>query len=148
MCLEYNSFENTMEKRAIACNKPIHLFPQCLSFGELSANFHQIWNCCLPTLSVWKSLKFVVWERVNQISKTKHFTKFLERNLAWTSLTFSQTTPGFYVFAVQVFRKWYGKRRNCLKQAISHFPTVFPTLFENFLPFFSNLELSSANAST
>ena len=26
--------------------------------------FHQIWNCRLQTLSVWKSLKFVVWERV------------------------------------------------------------------------------------
>ena len=26
--------------------------------------FHQIQKCCLQTLSVWKSLKFVVWERV------------------------------------------------------------------------------------
>ena len=25
--------------------------------------FHQIWNCHLQALSVWKRLKFVVWER-------------------------------------------------------------------------------------
>ena len=24
----------------------------------------QIWNCCLQTLTVWKSLKFVIWERL------------------------------------------------------------------------------------
>ena len=29
--------------------------------------FHQIWNCCLQSLSLWKSLKFVVWERVNSL---------------------------------------------------------------------------------
>ena len=33
-------------------------------FGELFAFFHQIQNCRLQTLSVWKSLKFVIWERV------------------------------------------------------------------------------------
>ena len=26
--------------------------------------FSEIWNCRLQTLSVWKSLKFVIWERV------------------------------------------------------------------------------------
>ena len=32
---------------------------------ELSAScFHQSWNCRLQRLSVWKSLKFVIWERV------------------------------------------------------------------------------------
>ena len=44
-------------------------------------------------------------------------------------LTFSKTSPGFYVFAVQVFRK--------------PFPIVFCTHLENFLPFSSNLELSA-----
>ena len=34
---------------------------------------------------------------------------------------------------------------NCLLQAISLFPTVFSSGFENFLPFSSNLKLSSAN---
>ena len=30
-------------------------------------HFHQLWNCRLLTLSVWKSPKFVVWERVKRI---------------------------------------------------------------------------------
>ena len=36
------------------------------------------------------------------------------------------------------------KRRNCSKQAISPFPTVFFTHLYNFLLFSSNLKLSSA----
>ena len=46
----------------------------------------------------------------------------------------------------QAFSKHCGKRRNCLLRAISPFPTVFSTRFNNFLPFSSNLKLSSANA--
>ena len=33
-------------------------------FGWTFCYFHQVLNCRLLTLSVWKSLKFVVWERV------------------------------------------------------------------------------------
>ena len=62
-------------------------------------------------------------------------------------LTLSQTSPGFYVSAVQVFWKHCGKRRNCSWWAISPFPTVFSTVWMNFLPFSSILELSSANSS-
>ena len=41
------------------------LFPQCfLPVLRAFCLFHQIWNCCLQTLCVWKSLKFVVLERV------------------------------------------------------------------------------------
>ena len=36
--------------------------------------------------------------------------------------------------------------RNCSQRAISHFSTVFSTNFQNFLPFSSNLKLSSANS--
>ena len=35
-------------------------------FWRTFNHFHQIQNCRLQTPSVWKSLKFVVWERVNQ----------------------------------------------------------------------------------
>ena len=35
------------------------------SLGELSSFFVKIRNCRLQTLSVWKSLKLVFWERVN-----------------------------------------------------------------------------------
>ena len=61
-------------------------------------------------------------------------------------LTLSQTSPGFYMSAVPVFWKHCWKRRNCSWQAISHFPTVFSFHSENFLPFSSNLKLSSANS--
>ena len=61
-------------------------------------------------------------------------------------LTLSQTSPGFYVSSLQVFRKHCGKRRNCSLRAISPFPTVFSTCLKNFLAFSSNLKLSSANS--
>ena len=61
------------------------------------------------------------------------------------TLTLSQTSPVFYVSAVQLFWKHCGKRRICSEWAISPFPTVFSTRSDNFFPFSSNLELSSAN---
>ena len=52
-------------KGEIARNDQFLLFPQCfLPVWRTFCHFHQIWNCCLQTLSVWKSLKLVVWERV------------------------------------------------------------------------------------
>ena len=55
----------TLGKGEIARNEQFLLFPQCfLSFWRTCCHFHQISNCSLQTLSVWKSLKFVVWERV------------------------------------------------------------------------------------
>ena len=61
---DFESFENTVGKGKIA----ISPFPQCfLPFWRIYCRFHQIWNCHLQTPSVRKSLKFVVWERVNII---------------------------------------------------------------------------------
>ena len=63
-------------------------------------------------------------------------------------LTLSQTSPGFYMSAVQVFLKHCGKRRNCRKRAISPFPTVFSTCLKSCLPFSTKLfnkKLLSAN---
>ena len=39
-------------------------------FGELAAIFTKFKPCWLQTLSIWKSLKFVVWERVKTCSMT------------------------------------------------------------------------------
>ena len=50
-------------------------------------------------------------------------------------LILSQTSPGFYLSAVQVLENTVG--------AISPFPTVFSTHLENFLPSSLNLELPS-----
>ena len=71
--------------------------------------------------------------------------KNLPKSIIYNSLhlTLSQTSPGFYLSAIQVFRKYCGKRRNCSQRAISPFPTVFSTLLENFLLYSSNLKLSS-----
>ena len=42
-CLQYMSFENTVEKGEIARNEQFLLFPQCfLPFGELSAIFIKV----------------------------------------------------------------------------------------------------------
>ena len=35
-----------------------HFLPICRTF----CHFHQNQNCCLQTITVWTSLKFVVWE--------------------------------------------------------------------------------------
>ena len=64
-CLQDKSFEDTVGKGEIAHIKQFLLFPQCfLPDRRTFFHFHQIQNCCLQTLSDWKSLKSVVWERV------------------------------------------------------------------------------------
>ena len=53
---------NTVGKVKIARNEQFLLFPQCfLPVWIFFCHFRQIWNCRLQTLSIWKSLKFVVW---------------------------------------------------------------------------------------
>ena len=60
-------------KKLLIINEQFLLFPQCfLSFCRTLHHFHQMQNCCLQSLGVWKSLKFVVWERFNyQLKKYK-----------------------------------------------------------------------------
>ena len=88
-----------------------------------------------------------VWEAINH---TTMFNLCYRTSLSSKSFTHSltryQTSPGFYVSAVYVFWKHSEKRRNCSKWAISPFPTGFSTRLESFLPFSSNLKLSSANS--
>ena len=70
------TFENTVGKGEIARNEQFLLFPQCfLPFWRTSCHFHQTQDCRLQTLSAWKCLKFVVWERVKlQESNTNTVT--------------------------------------------------------------------------
>ena len=59
---ERSLLKNTVSKGEIARNEQFLLFPQCfLPVWIAFSLFRQIWNCLLQTLSVWKSLKFVVW---------------------------------------------------------------------------------------
>ena len=68
MCLPYKSWENTVGKGEIARNEQFLLFPQCfLVLCKTFFHFHQVWNCHLQTLWIWKSLKLVIWERVNKL---------------------------------------------------------------------------------
>ena len=65
LCLQLKSFENTVGKGEIARNEQFLLVPQWyLLVWRPFCSFHQIWNCHLQTLWVWKSPKFVVWKRV------------------------------------------------------------------------------------
>ena len=61
-------------------------------------------------------------------------------------LTHSHTMTPSATPGKQTFWQHCGKRRNCSLRAISPFPTVFSTRLDNFLPFSSNLKLSSANS--
>ena len=59
-----------MVKEEIARNKQLLLFPPCfLAAWKTFCHFHQVYNCCLQTLWVYKSLKFVVCETVNPFLK-------------------------------------------------------------------------------
>ena len=87
MCLQYKSLEKTAGKGEIARNDQFLLFPQCfLPVWRTFCHFHQIRNCHLPTLSVWKSLQFVILERINSLpnNKTLYWSKlkaFADNNL-------------------------------------------------------------------
>ena len=62
---QYKFFENTVGKGEIARYKQVLLFPQgFLPVWRTFCHFHKIRNCCQENLSVVKSLKFVIWERV------------------------------------------------------------------------------------
>ena len=64
-------FENTMGKGEISRNQQFLLFPQCLiPVYRTFCYFHQIQNCRLQTLSFWKSLKYILWEKVKSHSVT------------------------------------------------------------------------------
>ena len=76
MPLGNKPFENTVGKGEIARDEQFLLFPQCfLPICWTFSHFHQTWNCRLQTLSVWKSIKFVVWKRVKVCLARVNITK-------------------------------------------------------------------------
>ena len=95
--------------------------------------------------SILPNTNFNIWVIII-LSSANAFNLNQSRNLSFgNELTLSQLNPCFYVSAVKVFWKHFGKRRNCSLRAISSFPAVFSTHLEKFLPFLSILKLSSAN---
>ena len=78
-------FENTMEKGDLAPNKQFLLSPQRFQHIWRSLNqFHQIKNSRLQTFSVWKHLKFVVWESVKHIFSLQFICSSI--NTLWLTL--------------------------------------------------------------
>ena len=65
-CLQYESFENTWENEKLITTSNFS-FSRSVFFTLLENffHFHEIWNCHLQTLSNWKNLKLVLWERDN-----------------------------------------------------------------------------------
>ena len=107
-------------------------------------------------INVTEILKFVFGRVENIVGKGEnagyqHFLLDLQcfqKAFFSRLLTLSQTSPGFYLFAVQAFWKHCRKRRNCSFRAISIFPTVFSTIFKELSAIFIqfNLKLSFVNS--
>ena len=122
MCMLYKSFENNVGKGKIACYKQFLLFSLCfLPVLRTFCHLRQICNCCLQTLSVWKSLKFVVWERVNNLTRQKK---------PFETIMGKGENAGLQVrFVFENGRKYSGKTRTCWNWHISFFNYVFKRSF-------------------
>ena len=150
--MQYNSFENTVENGEIARYKQFLLFPLCfLPVWRTFCHFHQIWNCHLQTLSVWKSLKFVILERVKHLSSADdvNLDKFEVSAVKYTRqsgiLTHPHTMTPFDAPGKQAVWNTVGKGEIARNEQFLLFSTVFSTCLNNFLSLSSNLKLSSAN---
>ena len=78
-CLQYKSFGNTAGKGEMAHKEQFLLLPQYFRpIWRNFCHFYQIQNCHLQTLSIWKSLKLVVWERVKP-AFTRPQNKFISK---------------------------------------------------------------------
>ena len=99
------AFESTAGKGEFARNEQFLLFPQCfLPVWRAFCHFHQIWKCRLQTLWNWKSLKFIVWERVRYPDPEdrifNHVISDISVVLRETTLTISDSIESEIVRAV------------------------------------------------
>ena len=149
MCLQYKPFENIVGKGEIARNEQFLLFPQCfLPVWRTFCHIHQIWNCRLRTLSVWKSLKFVFWERVTCIFfpfriREKEMKLFYR---TWKSLKslwkpFNQITACFTTPRSKVFENNMVKWENAGNQHFFLLPWCFLAI-QRHLGSFNALSIS------
>ena len=89
--------------------------------------FYQIWNCLLQTLSVWKSPKFVVWERINLT-----YIIVLLQDLKTVILLFTSIIMSVHICMLPIFDLHNKKSYYLiiiLKPARCYKPTMFT--FEN-----------------
>ena len=141
---QQTAFENIVGKEEIAHNEQCLLFPQCFLLNQIIVSpFVHIFDIISvfageleePKIDMsGKGLKPPIQPRKqgNKISGVcygKQTKAFPKQALFFTCLL-----------------KTLWKRRHCLKQAMSHFSTVFSTILENFLRFSSNLKSLSDNS--
>ena len=96
------------------------LFPQCFLLFERKIS-------CFELYSIYRLLMLLDWTKLkfcNQVTGYEIFFKFF---------TLSQTSPCFYLSAVQVLWKHCGEIVRY--EQLLLFPTVFSTRLKNFLPF-------------
>ena len=91
-CLQYNSFENTVGNGEITRYKQFLLFPVFSTCIENFLPFSSKLNLSTAKSLVWRSLKIVVWKRINK--------KFFIDPTCWRSSTLSQTT-NFRIFQIE-----------------------------------------------
>ena len=104
--------KNTGGNWEIACNEQFLLFPQCfLRYCRTFCHFHQNWNCRVQTLLVWRSLKFVVWERVNEPCSIK--SEHLQTVSTRSTWTICEGWSGLKLFAA-------GQFSGCPKTSLFH----------------------------
>ena len=107
---------NTVGKGEIAHHEQFLLFPQCfLAVKRTFRYFHQMWNCRLQTLSVWKRLKFVVRKGFNSFvvcepSKVHKFSS----SISWTLVMVMSLVHLLWIKArfmnTKFIRRWYGHK--------------------------------------
>ena len=62
----YEAFRKHSGKSRNCPKGTISSFPHSIyTLLENFLQFYQIWNCRLQTLTIWKSLKFLIWKRIN-----------------------------------------------------------------------------------
>ena len=73
-CVQKKTYENTVRKGKIARKRAISPFPTVFcTLLYTVCHFYQILNIHLQTVSVWNTLKFVDWKRVNHLPVDKIF---------------------------------------------------------------------------
>ena len=108
-------------------------------------HFHQIQNCRLQTLSFWKSLKFIIRERVKKKvipSSINHFFNTYSTELTHSLIHHFETVPNSWKlqmttemwllkdFKIQIAWNTLWKKVKLLKMSnFTFFPQCFPTAF-------------------
>ena len=136
-CLQYKSWENTVETGKHAHNEQFLLFPQCfLPVWRTFCHFCRIWNYRLQTLSVWKSLQFVVGKEFKSMLSASTF-KLVQEILAliYLCILFSTTCNSKILMEI-LLPCWKNELLKTLQEKDKMLATsIFSFSHNVFLPF-------------